>query len=80
MLTPMLWEGRGIGVINLSRAPNATFSEKELALLRTFADQAVIAIENARLFNETQGGAGAADRNRRRAQGDRRSAFDLQIR
>ena len=44
VLTPMLWEGRGIGVINLSRAPNATFSEKELALLRTFADQAVIAI------------------------------------
>jgi signal transduction histidine kinase len=52
VLTPMLWEGRGIGVINLSRAPNATFSEKELALLRTFADQAVIAIQNARLFND----------------------------
>ena len=54
VLTPMLWEGRGIGVINLSRAPNATFSEKELALLRTFADQAVIAIQNARLFNDTK--------------------------
>ncbi|MDD1520005.1 MULTISPECIES: GAF domain-containing protein [Bradyrhizobium] len=54
VLTPMLWEGRGIGVINLSRAPNAVFSEKELALLRTFADQAVIAIQNARLFNELQ--------------------------
>ena len=54
VLTPMLWEGRGVGVINLSRGPNATFSEKELALLRTFADQAVIAIQNARLFNETK--------------------------
>jgi GAF domain-containing protein len=54
VLTPMLWEGRGIGVINLSRAPNAAFTEKELALLRTFADQAVIAIQNARLFNETK--------------------------
>jgi GAF domain-containing protein len=53
-LTPMLWEGRGIGVINVSRAPNEAFSEKELALLRTFADQAVIAIQNARLFNETK--------------------------
>ena len=54
VLTPMLWQRRGIGVINLSRAPNAAFSEKELALLRTFADQAVIAIQNARLFNETK--------------------------
>ena len=41
-------------MISVARAPNAVFSEKELALLRTFADQAVIAIENVRLFNETQ--------------------------
>jgi len=51
---PMLWEGRGIGAIHLSRAANATFTEKETALLKTFADQAVIAIQNARLFNETR--------------------------
>ncbi len=54
VITPMIWEGRGVGVISVTRAPHAVYSERELALLRTFADQAVIAIENARLFNETQ--------------------------
>jgi two-component system NtrC family sensor kinase len=53
-ITPMLWEGRGIGMISVTREPNTPFSTKELSLLRTFADQAVIAIENARLFNEVQ--------------------------
>jgi GAF domain-containing protein/CheY-like chemotaxis protein len=52
--TPMLWNGEGIGMITVRREPNATFNEKELNLLRTFADQAVIAIQNARLFNETK--------------------------
>ncbi|HEV7576848.1 MAG TPA: GAF domain-containing protein [Caldimonas sp.] len=51
---PMLWEGRGVGAIQVSRSPPAPFSEKELALLKTFADQAVIAIQNSRLFNEIQ--------------------------
>jgi GAF domain-containing protein/CheY-like chemotaxis protein len=50
---PMLWEGRGIGVVGVARSRGA-FSDKELALLQTFADQAVIAIQNARLFNETK--------------------------
>jgi GAF domain-containing protein/CheY-like chemotaxis protein len=50
---PMLWEGRGIGVVGVARSRGA-FSDKELALLQTFADQAVIAIQNARLFHETQ--------------------------
>jgi len=54
VLTPMLWEGRGVGMIAVMREPNVPFSERELSLLRTFADQAVIAIENARLVNETQ--------------------------
>ena len=54
VMTPMVWEGQSVGMISVARAPNAVFTEKELALLRTFADQAVIAIENARLFNETQ--------------------------
>jgi two-component system, NtrC family, sensor kinase len=53
-ITPMLWEGRGIGMISVTREPKTPFNAKELSLLRTFADQAVIAIENARLFNEVQ--------------------------
>ncbi|HEX4235819.1 MAG TPA: GAF domain-containing protein [Caldimonas sp.] len=51
---PMLWEGRGVGAIQVWRDPPSPFSAKELALLKTFADQAVIAIQNARLFNETR--------------------------
>ena len=51
---PMTWEGRGIGTIDIARMPPRPFSEAELALLKTFADQAVIAIQNARLFNETK--------------------------
>ena len=51
---PMLWEGHGVGVIQMSRQPPAPFGDKELVLLKTFADQAVIAIQNARLFNEIQ--------------------------
>src|SRR5664279_3968950 len=51
---PMLWEGRGVGAIQVSRDPPQPFSDKEIALLKTFADQAVIAIQNSRLFNEIE--------------------------
>src|SRR6266536_498296 len=51
---PMTWEGRGIGTIDIVCRPPRPFSDAELALLKTFADQAVIAIQNARLFNETK--------------------------
>ena len=71
---PMLGEKRGVGSIAVLRQPPKPFSSKELSLLKTFADQAVIAIENARLFNETQGGAGAADRHGRHPEGDRQFA------
>ena len=52
--SPMIWEGRGVGAICIFRQPPRPFADKEVALLETFADQAVIAIQNARLFNETK--------------------------
>ena len=51
---PMMWEGKGIGAIWVARDYTGPFSGKDIALLRTFADQAVIAIQNARLFREIQ--------------------------
>jgi len=51
---PMLADEQGVGSIAVLRQPPKPFSSKELSLLKTFADQAVIAIQNTRLFNETQ--------------------------
>jgi len=51
---PMMFEGRGIGAIWVARRFAGPFSDKQISLLKTFADQAVIAIQNARLFREIQ--------------------------
>src|SRR5262249_55496400 len=54
LIVPMLSQGATIGTINVGRADPGQFSEPEFELLKTFADQAVIAIENTRLFEEVK--------------------------
>ena len=51
---PMLKEGQCIGTINVARAEVGAFPDAAIEILRTFADQAVIAVENVRLFSELQ--------------------------
>ena len=54
LAVPMIRDGELIGAISVSRREPGSFSEHQVGLIKTFADQAVIAIENVRLFHEIQ--------------------------
>src|SRR6185295_672204 len=51
---PLLRDGKAVGVLGVTHAEVRPFSDREMQMLETFADQAAIAIENVRLFNETK--------------------------
>jgi GAF domain-containing protein/CheY-like chemotaxis protein/anti-sigma regulatory factor (Ser/Thr protein kinase) len=63
LAVPMLREGVPLGAIVIQRAEVGSFPEGQVALLKTFADQAVIAIENVRLFKELQARTGELTRS-----------------
>ena len=75
--SPLLREDRVIGSICVVRHPPRPFGEKELALLATFCDQAVIAIQNARLFKEAREARAQAEGARLQAEtaNEAKSAF-----
>src|SRR5262245_54822970 len=54
LIVPLKRDGVAIGTITLRHTEARLFTDRQIALLETFADQAVIAIENVRLFNETK--------------------------
>lgn len=54
LFTPLMNQGTPVGMISVTRAEPGAFASHHVQLLQTFADQAVIAIENVRLFNETK--------------------------
>ena len=53
-LAPMVWEGHGVASVFITQPPPVAFTPPQPTQLRTFADQALIAIQNARLFHEIE--------------------------
>jgi two-component system, NtrC family, sensor kinase len=54
LAVPLLREGQPVGAITVAGTSPGTFTDRQVALLQTFADQAVIAVENVRLFKELE--------------------------
>jgi signal transduction histidine kinase len=71
LTVPLVREGAPIGVLGLTRSQPRPFTDKQIELVTTFADQAVIAIENVRLFDEIQ------DKSRQLAEASERKSHFL---
>src|SRR6516225_8582094 len=69
LAVPLLRQGVPIGILNVLRTAVRPFTDKQIELVETFADQAVIAIENVRLFDEIQ------DKSRQLQLGEHKSQF-----